>query len=135
MDQKTLEQIAEFICGTDEEIYPQRRSSSQLTSFFYRVGLPFNHDGSTRAKWVFEKLNSLDKNQLADVLRRLASPKEYGGDKVKITKALNVLNSILYVEGFEIYLDEISPKFRKIQRDFNESKIRKGKRTKTITCT
>ncbi|MGB9191958.1 MULTISPECIES: hypothetical protein [unclassified Acinetobacter] len=132
MDQKTLEQIAEFICGTDEEIYPQRRSSSQLTSFFYRVGLPFNHDGSTRAKWVFEKLNSLDKNQLADVLRRLASPKEYGGDKVKITKALNVLNSILYVEGFEIYLDEISPKFRKIQRDFNESKLEKERELKPL---
>lgn len=76
MEQKTLEQIAEFICGTDEEIYPQRRSSSQLTGFFHQVGLPINHDDSTRAKWVFEKLNGLDRHQMADVLRRLVSPKE-----------------------------------------------------------
>lgn len=134
MDQKTLEQIAEFICGTDEEIYPQRRSSSQLTSFFHRVGLPFNHDGSTRAKWVFEKLNGLDRKQMADVLRRLVSPKEYGGDKVKISKALNVLNSIVYIEGFEIYLDEIHPNFRRIQRNFNEKKLENERELKPLSA-
>lgn len=100
MDQKTLEQIAEFICGTDEEIYPQRRSSSQLTSFFYRVGLPFNHDGSTRAKWVFEKLNSLDKNQLADVLRRLASPKDLKKALFFSVGASLTITSLLFISLF-----------------------------------
>lgn len=119
MDQKTLEQIAEFICGNNESIHPEYRSSSKITKFFHNIGLPYIHDGSTRAKWVLERLDELTSQQLANVLKRLASPREYGGDKEIVFKALKTLNSILYVEGFEIYLEGIEPKFRKIQIDFN----------------
>lgn len=132
MDQKTLEQIAEFICGNNEIIHPEYRKSSQLTQFFYNVGLPFVHDGSTRSRWVLEKLNEISKDQLANVLKRLASPREYGGDKERVFKALKTLNSILYVEGFEIYLEGIEPRFRKIQIDFNESKLEKERELKPL---
>lgn len=119
MDQKTLEQISEFICGNDPENHPEYRSGSQLTQFFRNVGLPFTHDGSTRSKWVLEKLNEANKEQLANILKRLVSPKEYAGDKEKINKALKILNKILYIEGFEMYLDRIDPKFRKIEIDYS----------------
>jgi len=132
MDQKTLEQIAEFICGNNLELHPEYRKSSQLTQFFHNVGLPFVHDGSTRSRWVLEKLNEISKDQLANVLKRLASPREYSGDKERVFKALKTLNSILYVEGFEIYLEGIEPKFRKIQIDFNESKLEKERELKPL---
>lgn len=120
MDQKTLEQLAEFICGNDPDNHPEYRKSSQLTQFFHNVGLPFTHDGSTRSKWVLDQLNQISKEQLAIILKRLVSPREYGGDKEKINKALKTINSILYVEGFEIYLDRIDPKFRKIEIDYSD---------------
>lgn len=120
MDKTTLENIAEFICGTNPEIYPIYRSSSELTSFFHRVGIMIYHDGTTRSKWVYEQLNNFNKNQIADVLKRLASPKEYGGNRSKISAALKLLNEILYPEGFEIILQGVEPKFRRIQIDFQD---------------
>lgn len=132
MDQKTLEQIAEFICGNNEIIHPEYRSSSKITKFFHNIGLPYIHDGSTRAKWVLDRLNELTSQQLANVLKRLVSPREYGVDKERVFKALNTLNNILYVEGFEIYLEGIEPKFRKIQIDFNESKLEKDRELKPL---
>lgn len=123
MDKKTLENIAEFICGTNPEVYPIYRSSSALTSFFHRIGIMIHHDGSTRQKWVYEQLNNFNKNQIADVLKRLASPKEYGGDRSKIITALKVLNEILYIEGFEIFLDGVEPKFRKININFQDKSL------------
>ena len=81
---------------------------------------------------INQALNELTSQQLANVLKRLVSPREYGGDKERVFKALNTLNSILYVEGFEIYLEGIEPKFRKIQIDFNESKLEKDRELKPL---
>lgn len=50
----------------------------------------------------------------------MASPKEYSGNHSKVISALRLLNKILYIEGFEIYLEEIEPKFKKIQINFSE---------------
>ncbi|WP_273798649.1 hypothetical protein [Acinetobacter schindleri] len=75
MDKKTLENLAEFICGTNEEIYPVYRKGSDLTSFFHSVGISVYHDGSTRAKWVFEQLVSCSKSQLADILKKIGFSK------------------------------------------------------------
>lgn len=75
MDDSTLDRIAEFICGNGEN-HPEYRSSSKITSFFERSGLPqFVHDGSTRQRWVHEKLKECNREQLAAVLKRLSSPK------------------------------------------------------------
>lgn len=57
MDESTLDKIAKLICGNGEH-YPVYRSSSYLTAFFARAGLPrFVHDGSTRQRWVLEGSN------------------------------------------------------------------------------
>jgi len=120
MDESTLDKIAGFICGNDEN-HPEYRSSSKITAFFERAGLPqFVHDGSTRQWWVLERLKECDRDQLAGVLKRLASPREYGGDREKIKSALTQLNEILYVEGFKIKLVGTEPKFEKISVDYSD---------------
>lgn len=109
MDESTLNKIAEFICG-----YPYR-SGHELTKFFQRAGLPqFVHDGSTRRLWVLETLKKCEKEQLALVFKRLASPFEYGGNQQQIRIALKQLNTIFYFEEFKIVLDGNEPKFEKI---------------------
>ena len=120
MDEITLDKIAEFICG-NSKLNPEYRSSSMITSFFERAGLPqFVHDGSTRQRWVLERLKECNRKQLAIVLKRLALPKEYGGDREKIKTALTQLNEIFYVEGFKIKLEGLEPKFEKIAIDFSD---------------
>lgn len=119
MDESTLDKIASIICGNDES-HPVYRSSSHLTGFFARAGLPqFVHDGSTRQRWVLECLRQCSRDELANVLKRITSPKEYGGDIAKITKALEALNEATYIEGFRTKLVGIEPKFEKIEVDYS----------------
>ena len=121
MDDSTLDKIAGFICGNGEQS-PIYRSSSQLTAFFERVGLPqFVHDGSTRQRWVLECLKRCDRDQLARVLKRLASPREYGGNKEQISQALRLLNEAVYVEGFQIRLRGIEPYFERIEVSYDDA--------------
>ena len=125
MDDRTLEKLAGFICGNDDS-NPEYRSSSNISAFFGRAGLPqFVHDGTTRQWWVLDRLKECSREQLASVLKRLASPKEYGGDRELISLALNQLNEILYIEGFKIILNGTSPEFKKIQIDYTDQGVDK----------
>ena len=120
MDENTLDKIAGFICGNDEN-HPVYRSSSKITEFFERAGLPqFVHDGSTRQRWVLDRLKECNREQLAIVIKRLVSPREYGGDREVIKSSLIQLNKILYVEGFKLKLVGMEPKFETISVDFSE---------------
>jgi len=119
MDESTLEKIAHFICGNGDDC-PQYRTSSQLTSFFARAGLPrFVHDGSTRAWWVLDCLKQCSREELAAILKRLVSPKEYSGDKTKVAQALKGLNEAVYIEGFKLRLDGVEPRFEKVDVTFD----------------
>lgn len=119
MDESTLDKIAEIICGNGPQ-YPTYRSSSQLTAFFSRAGLPrFVHDGSTRQRWVLECLKSCTREELAGILKRLASPREYGGNKEQIAQAINSLNEATYVEGFRVKLMGIEPTFEKVDVSYD----------------
>ena len=119
MDESTLDKIAEIICGNGPQ-YPIYRSSSQLTAFFSRAGLPrFVHDGSTRQRWVLDCLKGCTREELAGVLKRLASPREYGGDKEQITQALKTINEATYVEGFRVKLVGIEPTFEKVDVSYD----------------
>lgn len=119
MDESTLDKIAEIICGNGPQ-YPTYRSSSQLTAFFSRASLPqFVHDGSTRQRWVLECLKACTREELASILKRLASPREYSGDKEKIAQALKAINDATYVEGFRVKLVGIEPTFEKFEVNYN----------------
>ena len=120
MDEGTLEYIAEFICGDDTQNHPVYRSGYKITQFFEQAGLPrFVHERSSRKQWVFERLKECDTGQLELVLKRLASPFEYGGDTKKIETGLRQLNTILRAENMKIRIDGVEPKLEKITADFS----------------
>lgn len=126
MEESTLDKIAEFICGNDQS-HPEYRSSSKISGFFERSGLPqFAHDGSPRQKWVLGRLKECNREQLANILKCLASPREYGGDREKIKTALIQLNEILYIESFKIKLDGVKPRFERIAIDFSDKEVQEG---------
>jgi len=109
MDESTLENLANLICG--DEKGPVHRSGSELSGFFRRAGLPrFEHDGSTRKSWTLDTLQSCQPREIKKVIERLASPKEYGGDPEKITEAVEQLNQILATEGLKVELDGGDPR-------------------------
>jgi len=117
MDENTLENLAEFICGG--EPYPVYRTGAELTRFFRRAGLRHAvHDGSTRKWWTLEVLRTCSPMQLRQIIERLASPLEYGGDRETIKSALNSLNKILSVEGLRVKLEGKAPIFEPIEVDF-----------------
>jgi hypothetical protein len=58
LSDRALEVLAKMVVG-DAKHFPYR-SSSYITKFFARCGLPFVHDGSTRAFWAHERLAELN---------------------------------------------------------------------------
>src|SRR5690606_41169347 len=79
----------------------------------------FVHDGSTRQRWVLDALRACSREELAGVIKRLASPKEYQGDKAKTSIALKLLNEALYIEGFAVRLKGVEPYFERITVSFD----------------
>lgn len=123
MDGQTLDYFADMICG-DSDDYPVRRTGSELTRFFERVGFSnYIHDGSTRKWWTLEVLKQLTENNLKAVILRLANPKEYGGDPRQVEQALVKLNQILMIEGLKVELDGVDPVFKKITPQLKEDTV------------
>ena len=58
LSDRILEELAKMVVG-DAKHFPYR-SSSYITRFFARCGLPFVHDGSTRPRWAHERLAELN---------------------------------------------------------------------------
>ena len=112
VDEKTLELLAEMICGDAGPVY---RTGSELTRFFNRVGFSnFKHDGSTRKWWTLSVLSQLTDNNLKAVICRLANPREYNGDPKKTSEAIAKLNTILALEGLAVELDGVTPCLKEV---------------------
>ena len=110
MDKQTLESIAELICGDDENTSPIYRSGTQLTRFFEAADLSYlQHDGSTRKWWTLRALEFCSPEELRKVISRLASPREYRGDRDKTRMAIQRLNEILQLEGLKVELRDAQP--------------------------
>ena len=58
LSDRILEELAKMVVG-DAKHFPYR-TSSYITRFFARCGLPFVHDGSTRPRWAHERLAELN---------------------------------------------------------------------------
>lgn len=123
MDESTLEKIAEFICGDDQTFAPVYRTGSELTRFFERAGFKAIHDGSTRKWWALNVLTELNKEQVITVIKRLASPREYGGDLDKVKQAQHSLNQILFIEGLKVEYSGANPIVSSFEPDFNIDKV------------
>jgi hypothetical protein len=119
LDDSTLEAMAEVICGAGQGASGgyaapgPYRTKTQICDFFRRAGVDSQGVSSTRKWFVLESLQAINGTpQLANVLRRLASPKEYRGDAAVTQAITDHLNQILQVEGLELALVGIDPQIR-----------------------
>lgn len=113
---RTLTQIADMICGnfpTEETFFPYR-SSSYLTEFFQDIDTDYQHDGSTRHRWVADTLNEIltepraGTSTVPDTFSRVIQRLMDQGDAVNEDeegrpRALALLNATLAREGFEAF--------------------------------
>lgn len=78
--------LAEFICGEESNSFPYR-SSYHLSSFFKRLGLNYEHDGSTRRFWVENVLKELSIEKIEIIIRKGLFDKRDFHEYAKINEA------------------------------------------------
>src|SRR5258708_4431261 len=113
LDPVTLRELADPICGDSGPAY---RSGIALTHFFKAAGIDGqSHDGSSRSWWTRQRLEQLNANPAAieKVILRLADPREYAGDPVKLRTAVDQLNRILAIEGVRVMLTGTNPRLER----------------------
>ncbi len=110
LDPKTLELIADLICGDAPGL--KYRKGWELPLFFRSAGLKCpDHDGTTRKWWTLARLHEYSRQHEAieKVILRLASPKEYE-DRDTFETVLDHLNRRLRLEGYQVQLDGVTPR-------------------------
>ena len=119
IDDRTLEAIAELICGSGDGIgggYKSPgpyRSMVDIIRFFDRAGVLPRGESSTRKWFVLESLQNVNgTDDFEKVVLRLASPKEYSGDSEVTQRVNDYLNGTLQVEGVEVVLVGVEPQLR-----------------------
>ncbi len=114
LDSKTLEAIAELICGGD--VY--YRTRRELPIFFRSAGLECpDYDGTSRKLWALERLEEYNKNpdEIKKVILRLANPKEYSGNFQTTKEVIERLNKILKLEGLRVELKGYTPELKEMR--------------------
>lgn len=128
LSERTIEVLAEMVVG-DADHFPYR-SSSYITQFFKRCGLPFEHDGTTRPRWAQDRLSELNlgagqypdlpSDDLCRVISELLNPDEFERYNSKLSKrgdydtsafadfdnALASFNRLVHRQGLVAYVDE-----------------------------
>lgn len=116
LSDRTLNTLAEMICGDSWDDF-QYRTGSQLSKFFFAdCGLlDYVHDGSTRQSWVLQVLEDLNQPTASDgalpsdalrkVIQELLDPTEFARGNRDREAALKNLNIALARDGLEAYFD------------------------------
>ena len=119
IDDRTLEAIAELICGSGDgsgggyKSPGPYRSMVDIIKFFDRAGVLPRGESSTRKWFVLESLQNVNgTDDFEKVVLRLASPKEYSGDSEVTQRVNDYLNGTLQVEGVEVVLVGVEPQLR-----------------------
>jgi len=118
-DPATLDALADFICGDDQEKYPEYRSSSYLTRFFNNIKIDVQHDGSTRKWWVLSVLQGLNIDSVESVILRLVDIREYKADKEKLEMATKAMNNILFMENISVEFRGSEPILIPLSKSFD----------------
>jgi hypothetical protein len=113
LHERVLESLAEMVIGNNP-LFPYR-SSSYMTEYFQRCGLPLTHDGTTRKWWAKERLVELNlgsasvpdlpSDDLLSVIAELFDPLDFEKKNLTIGPALDALNTILKRHSLVAYLD------------------------------
>jgi len=113
---RTLTQLGELICGNcppGETSYFVYRSSMYLTEFFQDIDTDYQHDGSTRHRWVADVLGrmlnepqpapNVPPDALARAITRLMDQGDAVNEGPDRPAALVRLNTVLSREGYEAF--------------------------------
>lgn len=114
---RTLSQLGDMICGNsgpDVPAYFSYRSSRYLTEFFRDIDTEYQHDGSTRQRWVAEVLTKILEEEpqagpntppdtFAQVIRRLMDQEDAVNEEGDRPLALAQLNAALARDGYEAF--------------------------------
>ncbi len=114
LSDRTLESLAKMVVG-DHKDFPYR-SSAYITRFFERCGLPFVHDGSTRASWAHERLKELNlcaahspdlpPDNLIRVISELFDHEDFEKSNLEFFPAVVALNKVLGKQGLYCEVDK-----------------------------
>src|SRR5258708_33271478 len=112
--ERTLRALAQMVVGDVENF--RYRSSSYITEFFQDCDLDYRHDGSTRWRWVSDRLEALlnepqpTPNALpagfTRVVRTLLDMGDAQDSDRDRAKALAAVNVALAREGYSAFYDE-----------------------------
>jgi hypothetical protein len=122
---RNLEALGELIVGNlgrddppteDEARYFPYRSSSYITEFFQELDTDYQHDGSTRHRWVADVLEEMlaephdgpthPPELFCRLIDQLMSPADRVNEGPDRPRALAQLNEVLGREGFEAFYGE-----------------------------
>lgn len=110
---RTLEQVAELICGENPESYFRYLSGPNLSRFFKDADTEYVHDGTTRRFWVADVLQKIldypssspqmPPDALLRVIRLLMDSEDAFNEESPRMNALKALNGAIKREGFEAF--------------------------------
>lgn len=110
---RTLEQVAELICGDDAEGHFRYLTGPNLTRFFRDADTGLVHDGSTRRFWVADALQKIldspssnplmPPDAMLRVIRLLMDSEDAFNEEPPRLKALKALNGAIKREGYEAF--------------------------------
>lgn len=114
---RTINELAELICGNEGRGDPFRyRSSSYLSEFFEDVGTEHRHDGSTRSWWVSEALKDIlaqpwpnpytPPAAFVRIIASLMDPADAVDEGSDRPRAMETLNATLARDGFAAFWGE-----------------------------
>lgn len=123
---RNAEALADLICGNtpsgsstseaEQSAYFPYRSSSYITEFFRDMDTDYEHDGSTRHRWVADVVDTmLDEphegpahppESFCRLIDHLMSPADALNEASDRPNALKLLNTVLTREGFEAFYGE-----------------------------
>jgi hypothetical protein len=122
---RNLEALGDLVCGnlgSDDPTsglgarYFPYRSSMYITEFFEELGTDWQHDGSTRHRWVADVLESMlaephdgpahPPEVFCRLIDQLMSPADALNEGRDRPEALRQLNDVLGREGFEAFYGE-----------------------------
>lgn len=112
---RTIDSLADMICGNNETYFVYR-SSSQLTRFFRHCDTDYSHDGTTRDRWVAGVLEEIlsepqpsdftPPDAFARVIDVLMDKEDAVNESRERISALEKLNTTLAREGYEAFYAE-----------------------------
>jgi predicted nucleotide-binding protein len=130
LDEKTLEIIADLICGDND--HPYYRKGRDLPIFFRNAGLKCpDLEYETRKWWVLDRLKEYNADSsIHKVLLRLADPMEYHDNEIT-KEVIKEMNEILALSGLKININGITPSIMEVDPYLPDQKFKEDSKIHT----